>query len=225
MAFQTRTLSNRTVPGFTAPFPVAPTADIVAASEPPDGSSIVPGIPNSLLGDIASGVLAFFGGGGGGQLQPPTTFGPPLPSADPLGLAGDCPGLFSVKLPDGRCLNLGDIAPGGDPAVTGQAPTNGIAPTAGFGQPVNGRHGVGIMPRVEAMAVRRCPKGMALGNDGVCYDGLGRNSPKREWPMGMKPLLTPGERNAIRIAGRAAGKLARSKKTLRKTARELEKAC
>jgi len=136
---------------------------------------------------------------------------------------GPCPGVLSVRLPDGSCLNIDDVGPGGDPAITGQVQTNGVG--VGFGPPVNGRFGVGIIPRVEAQTVRRCPRGMSLGKDGVCYDGLSRNSPKREWPMGMKPLLTPGERNAIRIAGRAAGKLSRSQKTLKKTARALAKVC
>lgn len=207
-----------------------PTGDQVRASEPPSGTSIIPGISNSIWGTIGGFIIDLF------TPDEPDFTGPgPLPPApgpaplDPLGLEGDCPGLFSIKDPiTGLCVNVLDVLPGGDPAVTGPVPANGngVAPTPqGFGRPVHGRFGVGVIPRVQAQTVRRCPKGMALGKDGVCYDGLGRNSPKREWPMGMKPLLTPGERNAIRIAGRAAGKLARSQKTLKKTARALSKVC
>ena len=179
-------------------------------SEPPSGSPLVPG--NFPTGN----------GGSGG--------------ADPLGLGGDCPGLTSIKF-RGRCVELGDILPGGDPAVTDQVPTGngsgdggmGVAlpfsgPSGGAFSPVNGRFGVGVVPRVEVMQVRRCPKGMALGIDGVCYDGLHRNSPRREHPLGMKPLLTSGDRAAIRKASAAAGKLARSKKSLKKAAKALEKA-
>lgn len=225
MALLATSLTGTSLSGFTSRTVLQPTSDVVASSEPPLGSDIVPGIPNSLWGDIARGVIGLFTPGEPTVGPFPPTLQPPPTGGDPLGLGGPCPGLFEIQGPDGTCIDLTAILPGGDPAVTGQVPVNGIGPSRGFGQPVNGRFGVGVVPRVEVQSVRRCPKGMALGKDGVCYDGLGRNSPKREWPMGMKPLLTPGERNAIRIAGRAAGKLSRSKKTLRKTARDLEKAC
>jgi len=207
--------------------------DVVSGSEPPFGNTIIPGIPDDLVqagvdllsGEVQRRVRSF----GEDPKKPAPS---PFPKLKPPTLSGftafegdgaPCPGLFSVRGPDGVCINLGDLAPGGDPAITGQQPTNGGP--GGFGAAVHGRFGVGMMPRVEVQAVRRCPAGMALGKDGVCYDGLGRNSPKREWPMGMKPLLTPGERNAIRIASKAAGKLARSKKSLRKASKALEKAC
>lgn len=197
--------------------------DVVSGSEPPDGSTVVPGIPDASLGlggDLLQIGVDFLGRrlSGDGQVQLPKKPFKPEP-------AGDCPGVFEVRGPDGTCINLTDILPGGDPFITGQQDGNGRAAPSGFGQAVNGRFGVGMLPRVDVQTIRRCPKGMALGKDGVCYDGLGRNSPKREWPMGMKPLLTPGERNAIRIAARAANKLARSKKSLKKAARALEKVC
>lgn len=206
----------------------SPSLDVVSASEPPDGSTVVPGIPDaqfSIFGDILRAGLDLFTGGDGLQPPPPPTGFPPAPTGDPLGFAGDCPGLTNVKLPDGSCFDPFNVLPGGDPVISEQVPVNGVGLPSAAGQPVNGRFGVGVFPRVEALRIRRCPKGMALGKDGVCYDGLGRNSPKREWPMGMKPLLTPGERNAIRIAGVAAGKLARSQKSLKKTAKALEKVC
>jgi len=213
-----------------------PTNDFVAASEPPSGSSVVPGVPNSLIGDIGriivGGILGGQPGGPTAAPQPGDPFqpgGPQPVGSDPLGLTGQCPGLFEIRGPDGTCINLGDLLPGGDPAITGQQPTvgplNGAAAVPGFGGATFGRFGVGVVPRVEVQTVRRCPAGMALGKDGICYDGLGRNSPKRQWPMGMKPLLTPGDRNAIRVAGAAANKLARSKKSLKKAARALEKVC
>ena len=205
------------------PWP-GPEADFVMASEPPMGTSVVPGIPDaqlSILGDLGRIGLEFLDR----ELQrPPTPSFPKKPESFKPEGAGPCPGLFEVRGPDGTCINLSDVLPGGDPFITGQQPrSNGVI--SGFGEATFGRYGVGVVPRVEVQSVRRCPAGMALGKDGICYDGLSRNSQKRQWPMGMKPLLTPGERNAIRIAARAANKLARSKKSLKKAATALTKVC
>jgi len=192
-----------------------------------EGIDIGPGginVQGTVGGVPISGTIPI-GGGGGGE---PTQGSPSVPGAglvapsDPGSGAG-CRGLFQVRGPDGSCIDLTALPPGGDPAMYGQVQQQNYSD--GYGAAVKGIYGVGLVPRVEVQTVRRCPRGMALGKDGVCYEGLGRNSKKRAWPMGMKPLLTPGERNAIRIAGRVAGKLKRSQKTLKKTARALEKAC
>lgn len=160
--------------------------------------------------------------GGGGGSEPPQG-SPTVPgSALAAPVTGNCPGPFSVPGPNGTCIDLTALPPGGDPALTGQM--GGMAAPDGFGAAVKGFFGVGILPRVEVQRVRRCPPGTALGKDGVCYEGLGRNSKKRAWPMGMKPLLTAGDRAAIRKASRAAAALNRSKKTLKKASRALEKA-
>ena len=145
---------------------------------------------------------------------------------------GGCPGLTQVRNPFGEgCIELTDLVPGGDPALVGEVPTgtprapggNGVGSFEGFGAPVRGFYGVGITPRVDVQTVRRCPGGFALGDDGVCYDNLPRNSPRRAHPLGMKPLLTAGDRAAIRKARSAATKLASAKKSLAKTARALAK--
>ena len=139
------------------------------------------------------------------------------------GTGGDCPGAWSVRGPGGTCIDLTALPPGGDPAVTGGVQLPGGSD--GYGAAVRGLYGVGIQPRVEAQTVRRCPPGTALGKDGVCYEGLHRNSPKRAWPMGMKPLMTGGDRAAIRKAASAAAKLGRAKKTLSKASKALGKVC
>ncbi|MDH3463975.1 MAG: hypothetical protein OEM32_10165 [Acidimicrobiia bacterium] len=152
----------------------------------------------------------------------PTTGG----GFDPLGLEGDCPGLFNVKIA-GVCVDLGSAAPGGDPMITGQTNGNGAAPTYadGFGDAIVGRYGLGLIPRVEVRPVRSCPAGMVLGRDGVCYERKSLRAHEREWKPGVKPLLTGGERNAIAIAKRAAGKLNTAKKSLKKVAKAFDKAC
>ena len=175
-------------------------------SEGLSGSDIVPGGPNPIPGITSGGVSQLTAGG----------------VVDAF-TAEECPGLTSVRI-GGRCVNLGDLLPGGDPAVTG-ATSNGVelgAP-AGFGQAVTGLFGVGVIPRVEAMTVRRCPGNFVLGQDGVCYERLARSNRAHKPPR--KPLLTGGERNAIARAERAGKKLARAQKSLKKASRALGKAC
>jgi len=62
-----------------------------------------------------------------------------------------------------------------------------------------------------------------LGNDGLCYDHLPRGD--RMWIPARKPLLTGGERNAIKVAARAGGKIQRAQKDLKKASKALGKAC
>lgn len=184
------------------------------------GISIGPGgitAQGTLFGVPISGTLPFGGSSRGSEpagnsLVAPTGGG-----------SGECPGIMSVKDPiTGQCINLDALPPGGKPAITGSYTPAGYAD--GYGAAVKGIYGVGLVPRVEVQTVRRCPAGMALGKDGVCYEGLGRNSKKRAWPMGMKPLMTAGDRAAIRKASSAAAKLQRSKKQLKRASRALEKA-
>lgn len=90
-----------------------------------------------------------------------------------------------------------------------------------MGEPVNGRYGVGVVPSERVTSVLDCPSGMVLGKDNICYERLRKS--ERKWPPGRKPLLTGGEMNAITIAKRAAEKLHRTKKRLRKTKNALKK--
>lgn len=127
------------------------------------------------------------------------------------------------QIPFGQsCIDPLALPPGGKPAVTG-AYTPGPS-MDGYGAAVMGLYGLGLQPRVEVQTVRRCPGGMALGKDGICYEGLHRNSPRRAWPMGMKPLMTGGDRAAIAKAKRVATKLAGARKSISKTAKALAKA-
>lgn len=155
---------------------------------------------------IAAGLGHLFGTGGS---EPPTSQ-LQVPSGN-----GPCPGFGSVWSETlGRCINLGDLGPGGAPALT-----------APVGEAVHGRYGVGVRPGQETITRAKCPAGFALGKDGVCYEGLHRNSPRRMWPMGQKPLMTAGDRSAIRRASKVANKLKREKKALRKASRALDKVC
>ena len=109
-----------------------------------------------------------------------------------------------------RCVDLTAIPPGGrpllsDPVVGGPQPVGGPA-----GEAVMGRYGAGLVPGSRMIDRAICPRGMQLGNDGLCYNkGQIKNS-ERMWPRGRRPLLTGGEMRAISVASRAAGRLTRT---------------
>lgn len=192
------------------------------------GGAIVGGITGFITGGPGGAVVGAAAGGGliGGGSEPPTNQ-PAVPGGGFTGpttsTAGPCKGIFSVRGPDGTCIDLTALPPGGDPAVTGQVTPVAAESSDGYGAAVKGYFGVGIMPRVDVQTVRHCPPGTALGKDGVCYKGLGRNSPKRMWPMGEKPLMTGGDRAAIRRAKSVATKLLGARKSLKKAGKALEK--
>lgn len=80
------------------------------------------------------------------------------------------------------------------------------------GQAVMGRFGPGMVATPQVVEVSRCPTGMALGKDEICYDHLPNRD--RKYPRGRRPLLTGGELRAISKAGAAARKLKRANKSL-----------
>lgn len=154
---------------------------------------------------IAAGGAALLGLGDDdtGAMDPSV---PGTPLSDP-GTNGCPEGSIQVR---GTCVDPGAALPGGDPLFS----------PAGF-QPVRGLNGAGFAPMQETRQVRVCPPDHVLGKDNVCYDSLPRT--RRKWDPGMKPLMTGGDRAAIRKAARAARKLKRSKKQLKKASRALDK--
>lgn len=179
---------------------------------PPDALCALAGLGGSCtwLDLINAGIDVFGGGDGteeppGGDQVPGTGLNVPTGGN---GAAGTCPD-GAIRIGD-KCVAPGDIFPGGAPFVS-----------AADWQPVRGLHGAGFAPMMETRQVRQCPKGFVLGDDNVCYDHLPRS--RRKWDPGMKPLLTGGDRAAIRKAATAARKLKRAKKQLKKSARALEK--
>lgn len=150
---------------------------------------------------------------GGGETVIPTGGGTLDPGA-PSGLDA-CVFPFR-RAPDGSCqIFLGD-QPG--PNGGGGGGAKGIDGIA-----VMGRFGAALQPTQITRSVLRCPRGSVLGIDDLCYDHLHKRD--RKWIPAAKPLLTGGERNAIRIAARAGGKLHKAQKGLKKASRLLAKAC
>ena len=97
---------------------------------------------------------------------------------------------------------------------SGQGIALGLA--GDFGEAVMGRFGAALQPAVRQSQTLLCPRGSVLGLDDLCYNRRDLKNTERKWPKGRAPLLTGGEMRAISIASRAAGKLTRKQKQLRK---------
>lgn len=157
--------------------------------------------------DVGERIAGYFGIGGESQKKQGKAL---VARNEP---ATDCPtGTIKVM---GRCIAPGDAFPGGDPFIT-QA--GGQTRMGAFGMPA-------VTPVQEQRVHRSCPSGMVLGKDNLCYPRavLPRRSRFRKWRPGMKPLLTGGDRKAIRKAESVANKLMGEKKRLRKAKNALNK--
>lgn len=85
-----------------------------------------------------------------------------------------------------------------------------------FGEAILGQYGAGIAPGSRVVDRAVCPRGMQLGNDGVCYNRAQIANRQRMWPAGRKPLLTGGDMRAISIAARAGRRLELATKRLQR---------
>jgi len=104
----------------------------------------------------------------------------------------------TVKVGD-KCVAPGDAFPGGDPATF---PAGGRAVEGSFGLPA-------ITPRQEQRTVLRCPSGMRLGKDNLCYPKavLRRRSKFRKHRPPVKPPISRSEAKAVRQAQKVKDKL------------------
>lgn len=102
------------------------------------------------------------------------------------------PGM--VQLPNGQCLDLTALPPGGDPAVISGA---GQATVGAFGLPA-------LSPQGITRIVRKCGRGMVLGIDDLCYPKavLTGRSKFRKW---RRPVRPPISRRDVVAIKRAAG--------------------
>ncbi|MEE8551629.1 MAG: hypothetical protein V3T08_10290, partial [Gemmatimonadota bacterium] len=88
--------------------------------------------------------------------------------------------------------------------VAGAVDRFGEAVVGAFGMPALEPAIVGEVERADGSVglIRRCPSGLVLGRDELCYprEILRRNSRFRKWRPGVKPILTSGQRSSIRKA-------------------------
>ena len=130
---------------------------------------------------------------GQGLIVPPATGGRIIPPRVHPQDEGPClPGL--IRGPQGNCI----------------APTSPMGARVLVGEATMGRYGAALIPGSQIVDRATCLRGMQLGNDGLCYNKGQITNKQRMWPAGRKPLLTGGEMNAIRIASRATGRVART---------------
>ncbi|HCX87856.1 MAG TPA: hypothetical protein DG761_07510 [Gammaproteobacteria bacterium] len=104
---------------------------------------------------------------------------------------GPCPsGTFRVR---DRCVAPGDAFPGGDPLTF-----------AAGGQMQAGAFGVlATTPTMESVTVHRCPPGLVLGKDNLCYDKRTISNSQRKNPRPPRPAVSAADMKAIRKAAAA----------------------
>lgn len=145
-------------------------------------TSIIPGPIDDL---IVRGAQELFGGDEHDTVAPPASFGPSVPGSGPCGplgiqVAGRC------VTPDLPMIDVNPMQPQYGPA----------------GQPVAGRYGMAMAPQITMRQTSRCPTGMVLGADGLCYNKRDLRKSERKWVPGRKPLFTGGDLNAITRAAK-----------------------
>jgi len=151
--------------------------------------------------------------------RPTVPFRPPPPS--PLAKPPTVPGRPFGLTPD---VGRGDVCQVGF-VWNGQAcvPVNGggapqpiqpLPPGAVEGAAIVGRFGAGILPDTFEQRMTKCPRGMVLGVDVICYNRRDLRNSDRMWPRGRRPLLTGGDMRCISVAARAATKLKGKQKQL-----------
>jgi len=74
----------------------------------------------------------------------------------------------------------------------------------------------GSIPSDRPVMRRVCPRGMVLGKDERCYDRRSIKNRDRKWPKSTRPLGSPEEMRAVRIASRFGGRLELTNKRMQK---------
>lgn len=176
------------------------------------GGFIVGGPAGALAGAKVGSSVGEALGGGGGATGPGglVSSGPcgsgftlvgtncvPIPSSGLVGSPQCPPGQVRVGT---MCVNLGGALPGGQPFTTQ------------VGAPMAGRFGVAFAPTARNIGTLKCPPGMVLGKDNMCYDRLPKGY--RKWNPGTKPLITGGEINALRKVDRIRKRVKKAAKSV-----------
>lgn len=176
------------IPGGTSTTPMMGTAPSTRSNlgqtEAQIGSIGCGLLPPGPARDICLGVIGILrpgeqSGGGNGSLAPQERT-----------QTGPCPD-GSILIGD-RCVVPGDLFPGGDPGIV---PAGQQAVEGSFGLPA-------VTPTMEQRVRRKCPTGMVLAIDNLCYPkGIGGiSTPRgrfRKWKRTPKPPVTRAQARAL----------------------------
>lgn len=197
--------------GYYSPIGYAPPT-FIPGGPSMGGTQFVPSYSNPLsAGDLAG---AAFAGGGCSYLPSPLKeicqgVGTVLTAPKPTTTASTGTSMQQVPAcPPGSvrvgntCVAPGDMFPGGAP---GLFESGGQAVVGGFGFPALSPSIVGSIAnnRGEVAPIRRCPRGMVLGFDSLCYPKavLPRRSRFRKHKGERKPPMTGADAAALRRIG------------------------
>jgi hypothetical protein len=209
----TTTASKTNIPQNTPEAPV-PTINPLAAVARRglvsqfDVSGALSDLGRAAVEGVASGVRQRVQTLVGGGSEPPTGDAPVPGLVGPSSVGGTeaCPpGTF--RMPGGSCVRVDPTAvlPGGRPFVS---------TVDAYGAATVGHFGVALVPSAMTQTRLRCPRGMVLGADDLCYNRRDLRKDERKWIPGRKPLLTGGDLNAISRAARAASRVKTQQKRL-----------
>jgi len=139
-------------------------------------------------------------------------------------LDNPCPGIGSVRGPGGTCIQLGDLFPGGAPAVIPRpevgtmnggdlVEVGGEAVIGAFGMPAMTPDIVGAVMDANGNLnpIRRCPAGV-LGKDNLCYLKIPNSF--RKWPRAARPPVSGSDAKCIRRAASATKRVERLAKSV-----------
>lgn len=193
------TLNFTAAPGYTGPLPGGVPTSVMPTNRVTLGG-VVQDLAGAVVGGLADRVRRAAAGNSGSEPA-----GSPAVPGNLVAQPQNTPCPSGSFLLNGRCVNPSAALPGGTPFITDP-----------YGEAVKGMYGVALTPAAVASTRYRCPRGMVLGMDNLCYNRRDLRKDERKWVPPRKPLLTGGDLNAISRASRAASRIERETKRLQK---------
>lgn len=201
-------LAKRMGAGATA---TAPRARAGIGAIPPPSRGLGSILKGAAVGFLTGGVTGAVTGAVAGATNKPRKETGGVGQPAPRGFL-PTPRATTTGCPPGRirigsaCIDPLAAPPGGRPLATTPTgtPTTGTAVNLFRGATMTAL-GPAVQPQAMAQTRLRCPRGMVLGLDDLCYPKamLGRRSKFRKWRQPPRPPVSASDAAAIRRAERA----------------------